>query len=156
MKGGPPDQGVRRRPDSGVSNLATILQRWDEVPAQKIRVVLVNHNPLLREGLAVLIRLQADMEVLAAAATAEEAVQLYRELRPDMTLIDLDLPNGGGILAIVQIRKLNPSAAILGLVTDDWDDSAKASAMRAGVRGCLATARVNAELIPSIREHCGA
>jgi len=145
---------VWRRPDSGVSNLATILQRWDEVPAQRIRVVLVNQNPLLREGLAVLIRLQTDMEVLAAAATAEEAVQLYRELRPDMTLIDLDLPNGAGIQAIIQIRKLNPSAAILGLVTDDWDDSAEKSAMRAGVRGCLAKARLNAELIPRIREQC--
>jgi DNA-binding NarL/FixJ family response regulator len=130
------------------------LQRWDEVPAQKIRVVLVNHNPLLREGLSVLIRLQTDMEVLAAAATA--AVQLYRELRPDMTLIDLDLPNGAGIQAIIQIRKLHPSAAILGLVTDDWDDSAKKSAMRAGVRGCLAKARLNTELIPRIREHCSA
>src|SRR5258708_40369639 len=94
------------------------------------------------------------MELLAAAATGEEVVQLYRELRPDMTLIDLDLPHGGGIQAIVQIRQMNLSAAVLGLVTDEWDDSAKNSAMRAGARGCLAKARLNAELIPRIREQC--
>jgi DNA-binding NarL/FixJ family response regulator len=71
-----------------------------------------------------------------------------------MTLIGLDLPHGNGIQAIVQIRKMNPSAPVLGLVTGEWDDSAKNAAMRAGARGCLAMARVNAELISRIRAQC--
>ncbi len=113
----------------------------------------MNHNSLLREGLAVLIRLQPDMELLAAAATGEEAVQLFRELGPDITLVDLDLPCGGGIQAIAQIRKTDPTAPILGLLTGEWDDSLKSAAIGVGAVGCLAKARLNAELILMIRQH---
>lgn len=127
---------------------------WTKCKHKIIRVIVVHRNPLLREGLSVLIRLQPDMELLAAVATGEEAFQLYRELRPDMILIDLDLPHGGGIQAIAQIRKMNSSARVLGLVTDEWDESVKNAAMRAGALGCPAKARLNAELIPRIREHC--
>ncbi len=92
--------------------------------------------------------------MIAAVATPQEAVQLYRERRPDMTLMDLDFPNDAGIHAIIQIRRINPNAAILGLLTDDRDDAVKNAAIRAGVRGCVAKSTVTGELISKISEHC--
>jgi DNA-binding NarL/FixJ family response regulator len=113
----------------------------------------VDHNPLLREGLSLLIRFEPDLELLAVAATGDEAVELFRKDRPDVTLMDLDLPDGAGIRAIEQIRTIDPSARILGLVTYEWDECAE-EGIRAGAWGYVAKDRLHDELIPRIREHC--
>lgn len=117
-------------------------------------MLVVDHNPLLREGLSLLIRLEPDMELLAVAATAEEAVELFRKHQPDLTLMDLDLPDGAGIRAIEQIRRIDPSTSILGLVTYEWDESAE-EGVRAGAWGYLAKDRLHHDLVLRIRERCG-
>jgi DNA-binding NarL/FixJ family response regulator len=119
----------------------------------KIRLLVVDHNPLLREGLSLLIRLEPDMELLAVAASADEAVELFRQHRPDVTLMDLDLPDRAGIRAIEQIRMIDPSTPILGLVTYEWDESAE-KGIRAGAWSYLAKDRLHSELIRQIREYC--
>jgi DNA-binding NarL/FixJ family response regulator len=119
-----------------------------------IRLLVVDHNPLLREGLSLLIRLEPDLELVAVAATADEALELFRKHRPDVTLMDLDLPDAAGIRAIEQIRILDPSTPILGLVTYEWDECAE-EGIRAGAWGYIAKDRLHDELIPRIREYCG-
>lgn len=121
---------------------------------RKIRLLVVDHNPLLREGLSLLIGLEPDMELLAVALTAEEAVELFRKHRPDVTLMDLDLPDGAGIRAIEQIQRIDPSTSILGLVTYEWDESAE-EGVRAGACGYLAKDRLHHELVPRIRGAAG-
>ena len=83
--------------------------------SRSIRVLVVDHNPLMREELALLVRLQSDMQLVAAAATAEETVCAYAEQRPDVTLMDLDLPASAAIEAIRRIRALDAGARIIGL-----------------------------------------
>ena len=118
-----------------------------------IRLLVVDHNALLREGLALLIRLEPDMQLLAVAATGDEAVELFRKHRPDVTLMDLDLPDRAGIRAIEQIRSMDPRARIIGLVTYEWDQCAQ-DGLRAGALGYVTKDRLHDELIPRIRECC--
>jgi len=120
------------------------------VSAPKLRILAVDHNPLLREGLSILIQLQPDMELIAAVKSGEEAVQAFREHRPDVTLMDLDLPSAEGITAIREILRINPAACILGLMTYEQDDSSK-QALRAGARSCLTKDRLNQDLAPLLR-----
>lgn len=117
-------------------------------------MLVVDHNPLLREGLSLLIRLEPELELLGVAAAADEALALFRKHRPDVTLMDLDLPDGAAIEVIEQIRMIDTSAPILGLVTYEWDQCAEAG-IRAGAWGYIAKDRLHYELIPRIRECCG-
>ncbi len=119
--------------------------------ARKIRILAVDHNPLLRDGLSLLIQLQPDMEFVGLVASAQEAVQLFTEHRPDVTLMDLDLPSGAGIRAIAEILKIDPSTCVVGLCTYDWDQS-RAHALRAGARGCLTKDRLNQDLVSLMRD----
>lgn len=119
----------------------------------KIRVLAVDHNPLLREGLCVLIRTQPDMELVAAAVDADQALDLFNKHRPDITLMDLDLPSGSGIKAIEYIRRIDPCACILGLLTYEWDKPAR-QALRAGAWCCLPKDRLNGMLVALIRDAC--
>ena len=118
--------------------------------ARKIRILVVDHNPLLREGLSLLIRLQPDMELAGAVASREEAVQSFRKQRPDVTLMDLDLPSAAGITAIQEILKIDPAACILGLFTYEGDQS-RVHAQRAGARSCLTKDRLNQDLASLVR-----
>ena len=102
-----------------------------------IRVLAVDHNPLMREGLAFLVRLQPDMQLVGTAATAEQAVQMYLERKPDVTLMDLDLPSEGAIGAIRTIRARDPGAYVIGLTTYE-PDAAWAKALVAGACQCVA------------------
>lgn len=118
---------------------------------RKIRLLAVDHNALLREGISLLVGLHADMELVCSVGSAEEAVQCFREYRPDVILMDLDLPSGAGISAIQEILGLDPSACIIGLLTYEWD-SAGPSARRVGARACLTKDRLNDDLISLIRD----
>ena len=82
----------------------------------------MDHNPLLREGLSLLIQLQPDMELVDVVASGEEAVRLFREHRPDVTLMDLDLRSAAGITAIREILKIDPAARVIGSSTYEWDE----------------------------------
>ena len=121
------------------------------VARTKRRILVVDHNTLLREGLCTLIRLQLDMELVGVAASESEAIHLFREHRPELVLMDLDLPESGGIRSIREIRERDPTTCILGLLTHPGDDCA-ALALGAGARGCLTKDRLHRDLVTLIRE----
>lgn len=110
----------------------------------------MDHNPLMREGLALLVRLQPDMQLVGATATAEEAVRMYFEHRPDVTLMDLDIPSAAAIGAIRKIRARDAGARIIGLTTYE-PDAAWAEALAAGAYQCVAKDRVSDKLSGLIR-----
>jgi DNA-binding NarL/FixJ family response regulator len=124
------------------------------VTQKKSRILVVDRNVLLREGLCTLIRLQPDMDLAGVAATASVAIELFRMHRPGVVLMDLDLPDSSGIRAIQEILELDPTVCILGLHTHPWDDSA-AVALRAGVRNCITKDRLHRDLVTLIRECLG-
>ena len=119
--------------------------------ARKIRILAVDHNPLLREGLSLLFQLQPDMELVDLVACGKEAVQSFIEHRPDVTLMDLDPPSAEGIAAVEEIVKIDPSTCVFGLLTYEWD-LPRAQALRAGARSCLTKDRLNQDLVSLVRD----
>ena len=91
----------------------------------------------MREGLSLLVRLQPDMQLVGSAAMGEEALQMYIEQRPDVTLMDLDLPSQAAIGAIRKIRARDAGARIIGLTTYE-PDAAWAEALAAGASQWIA------------------
>jgi len=126
---------------------ATILK----VQVRKIRILAVDHNPLLLEGLSLLIQLEPDMDLVGAVASGEEAVDWFRREKPDVTLMDLDLPSGAGVTAIRKILKIDPATCVLGLMTYEEDESGT-QALAAGARKCLTKDRLNQDLAPAVRD----
>jgi DNA-binding NarL/FixJ family response regulator len=121
------------------------------VEPRKIRILAADHNPLLREGLSLFIEFEPDMELVAAVASGKEAVQVFAEQRPDVILMDLDLPSAAGITAIQEILGIDESACIVGLLTHPEDPAGK-YALRAGARSCITKDRLNNDLAPLIRD----
>ena len=86
-----------------------------------IRVLIVDDHPLLREGIAALVAAERDMQLVAEAATGREALAQFKLKRPDVTLMDLQMPDMGGIEAIIAIRGEFPNARIIVLTTYTGD-----------------------------------
>ena len=87
----------------------------------KIRVLCVDDHPLMRVGIVAVIRHESDMDLAGEASTGREAIQLFQELRPDVTLMDLRLPDMSGIDALIAIRAQFPSARVIVLTTFEGD-----------------------------------
>ena len=104
-------------------------------PAQPIRIMLVDDHPIVREGLAAILQ-RRGMVIVAEAADGLEAVAQFRQNQPDVTLMDLRLPNMSGVEAIQAIRSAFHNAAILVLTTYDTDNDIY-TAIRAGAKGYL-------------------
>lgn len=119
--------------------------------ALAISVILVDHNPILLNGLAALIGNQADMLLIGTGRTARDAVALYLQYSPDITVIDLDLPDDRANHAIRQILSANPGAKLVGLTTCELD-AVGPEALRAGVVGVVAKDRIEEDLLPLIRK----
>src|SRR6516162_5283832 len=121
----------------------------------KIRVLTVDDHPLLHEGLATILRNQPDMLLLAEASNGREAVQRFREHEPDVTLMDLRLPDMSGIDAMVAIRSEFPDAKVIILTTFAGDVEI-GRALEAGARGYLLKNMLPKEILEVIRQvHAG-
>ncbi len=101
-----------------------------------IRLLLADDHTVVRDGFAAIIGYQSDMEVVASVGNGREAVESFRELRPDVALLDLRMPEIGGVEAIEQIRCEFPSARIIVLTTYDGDEDVY-RALQAGALGYL-------------------
>jgi DNA-binding NarL/FixJ family response regulator len=119
-----------------------------EQPA--IRVFSVDDHPALRAGIAAIVNNQPDMELIGCASDAREGIQMFRELRPDVTLMDLRLPDVSGIEALIAIRTEFPQARILMLTTSCGDVEIE-RALRAGAAGYLPKSMPSKELVAAIR-----
>ena len=120
-----------------------------------IRVLSVDDHPLLREGVAAVLEGQADMTVAGEAENGAEAVERYRTLRPDVTLMDLQMPAMNGIDAIRAIRGEFPDARIIVLTTYEGDVMAL-RAIKAGAAGYLLKGMLRRDLLDTIRAvHAG-
>jgi DNA-binding NarL/FixJ family response regulator len=117
---------------------------------RKIRVLAVDDHLLLRKGIAAVIDEEEDLMLVGEAATGKEAIERYRELRPDVTLMDLQLPDMNGIDAINAIRREFPTACIVVLTTYRGDIQAL-RAFHAGARGYLLKSMIRKELLETIR-----
>jgi DNA-binding NarL/FixJ family response regulator len=123
--------------------------------AERIRVLTVDDHQLLREGIAAVLGGQEDMVLVGEASTGREAIASYKRLRPDVTLMDLRMPDMSGLEAIVAIRAEFPNARIIVLTTYAGDVQA-AAALKAGAAGYLLKNLVRRELIETIRAvHAG-
>jgi len=117
---------------------------------QPIRILTVDDHALMRNGIAGLVNAEPDMKMIAEAATGVEAIKQFRLHRPDITLMDLQMPDMSGIEAIIGIRSDFPEARIIVLTTYSGDVQV-IRALRAGARGFLLKGRVNRELLDVIR-----
>lgn len=116
----------------------------------RIRVLIVDDHPLLREGVNAVLEDQPDIDVVAEASNGREAVEAYAKHLPDVTLMDLQMPEMTGTDAIAEIRTSFPSARIVVLTTYKGDVSAL-RALRAGAVGYLLKGQLRTELLETIR-----
>jgi DNA-binding NarL/FixJ family response regulator len=120
-----------------------------------IRILSVDDHPLIRQGIAGLLAVQADMKLIAEAANGREAIQQFRLHRPDITLMDLQMPEMNGLDAIMAIRGEFPEARIVVLTTYVGDVQVL-RALKAGARAYLLKTSLHKELMETIRAvHAG-
>jgi DNA-binding NarL/FixJ family response regulator len=120
-----------------------------------IRILTVDDHPLLRKGIAALVNGEPDLKLVAEAANGNEAIDAFRSHRPDVTLMDLQMPEVDGLDAIDRIRSEFPQARIIVLTTYSGDTQVL-RALKAGARGYILKGHVHKELLDAIRAvHAG-
>jgi len=117
----------------------------------KIRVLVVDDHPVLRDGVAAILENQTDMVLVGEARDGSEAIERFRSLRPDVTLMDLQMPGMNGVDAIAAIRTDYATARIIVLTTYAGDVQA-VRALKAGATGYLLKSSLRTELIDAIRD----
>ena len=120
-----------------------------------IRVLIVDDHPIVRDGLAAVLQDEADLEVVGAAATAEEALQLVERQPVDVALLDLELPGMSGIEALARLARHAPSVRAIVFTAYDTDERVF-GAIRAGAAGYLLKGAPSAEIAQAVRDvHAG-
>src|ERR1700733_10966269 len=128
-------------------------KKWSKImntDPNLIRILAVDDHPMLREGIASLVASQSDMELVAEASTGREALEQFRNHRPDLTLMDLQMPDMDGIEVMVAIRDEFPEARIIVLTTYKGDVQVL-RALKAGARAYLLKGLLRKELLETIR-----
>jgi len=115
-----------------------------------VTILAVDDHPLLREGIAALIGNEPDMKLVAEASNGREAIEQFRKVRPDVTLMDVQMPDMSGIDALIAIRHEEPKAKIIVLTTYGGDARAM-RAMKAGAQAYVLKGLVRKELLDTIR-----
>jgi DNA-binding NarL/FixJ family response regulator len=115
-----------------------------------IRVLCVDDHPLIRKGIASILANERDIDLVAEASNGSEALRMFRDVRPDVTLMDLRMPGVDGIGATTAIRREFPDARIIALTSYDGDQDIY-RALEAGVRGYLLKESVHANVLHAIR-----
>src|ERR1700741_4191268 len=120
-----------------------------------IRILTVDDHPLLRKGIAALVNAESDMKLVAEASNGQEAIESFRVHRPDVTLMDIQMPSFNGIEAICEIQSEFPDARIIVLTTYTGDAQVL-RALKAGARAYILKGHVHRELLETIRAvHAG-
>jgi DNA-binding NarL/FixJ family response regulator len=121
----------------------------------RIRVFCVDDHPLMREGIAAVVRNEPDMQLIAEASTGHEAIQGFREHKPDVTLMDVRMPDMGGIDALLAIRTESADARVIMLTTFEGDAEIQ-RALEAGAQGYMLKSMPRKQLVDMIRKvHAG-
>jgi DNA-binding NarL/FixJ family response regulator len=115
-----------------------------------VRILAVDDHPLLREGIAALIGNEPDMKLVAEASTGREAIDQYRKVQPDVTLMDVQMPDMSGIDALIAIREEAPKAKIIVLTTYGGDALAM-RAIKAGAQAYVLKGLMRKDLLETIR-----
>lgn len=123
--------------------------------ARPIRILIADDHPIVREGIAALLNRRADMVVVGEAADGREAVELFRQVQPDLVLVDLRMPGLGGVEAIGAMREVRQEARFVVLTTYDGDEDIY-RALEAGAQAYLLKDTPREELIATVRAvHAG-
>ena len=123
--------------------------------ANCIRVLSVDDHPLLREGISTIINCQADMSLAGTASNGREGIEAFRTLSPDVTLMDLRLPDLSGLDVMIAIRSEFPDARVIVLTTFEGDMDVQRT-LKAGARGYLLKSMPPQQLLDAIRQvHAG-
>ena len=143
------------RPPFSLANYGAAVAAHPPMPELPVRVLIADDHPVVRSGLAMILQQAAGIEVVAEAGTGREAIALFHQHQPDVVLMDLKMPEMGGVDAIATIRQECPNARIIVLTTYDGDEDIYRG-LSAGARGYLLKNVTRQELVEAIqRVHIG-